>query len=56
MNNVSHKKKWNVGVLKVHVESPPTPLIKSKHDDKSDKDFGKINLRRDPMWLPLPYP
>ena len=31
-----------------HVEPPPTPPIKSKHDDKPDKDFVKLKLRRDP--------
>ena len=48
MKKVSHKKKWDVGVLQLHVEPPRTPQIKSKHDDKSDKDFVKIKLRRDP--------
>ena len=48
MKNVSNKKKWNIGVLQVHVEPSPTPLIKSNHDDKSEKDFVKLKLRRDP--------
>ena len=26
----------------MHVEPPPTPLIKSKHGDQSDKDFVKL--------------
>ena len=47
MKNVSHQKKWNVGLLQVHVEPPPTPLIKSKHGDKLDKDFVKLKLPRD---------
>ena len=42
-----HKKKWNTGVVQVHVEPPLTPLIKSKPDVKSDKDFVKLKLRRD---------
>ena len=41
-----HKKNWNTGVVQVHVEPLPIPLIKRKHDDKSDKDFVKIKLRR----------
>ena len=32
----------------MHMEPPPTPLIKSKHSDKSDKYFVKMILRRDP--------
>ena len=48
MDNISHKKKWNTGTLQVHVEPPVIPLINSKNDDKSYKDFVKIKLRRDP--------
>ena len=29
------------------MEPPLRPLIKSKHDDKLDKDFVKLKLRRD---------
>ena len=25
---------WNAGLLQLHMEPPPTPLIKSKHNDK----------------------
>ena len=32
----------------MHMEPPPTPLVKSKHNDKSDKDFVKLKLCRDP--------
>ena len=45
MNNVSHKKMWNARVTQVHVDPPPTPLIKSKHGDNSEKDFVKQKLR-----------
>ena len=45
MDNFSHKKTRNVGVMQVNVEPPPTPLIKSNHTDKSDKDFIKLKLR-----------
>ena len=47
MKNVSHKKKWNMGVVRLHMDKPPISLIKSKHDDKLDKYFVKIKLRRD---------
>ena len=47
MNNVSHKKTWNTGVTQVHVDPPPIPPIKSKHNDKSDKNFVKLKLCRD---------
>ena len=44
--NVSHNKSWNLGVMQKHVEPPPTPLIKIKQDNKSNKYFVKIKLRR----------
>ena len=45
--NVFHKKKWNLGLVQVHVENPPTLLINSKHYDNQDKDFVKLKLLRD---------
>ena len=48
MQNVSHNNKWNAGTVKVHVDPPPIPLIKVKNDDKPDKYFVKIKLRRVP--------
>ena len=48
MNNVLHKEKWNVGVLQLHMDPPPTSLIKIKHSDKSDKYFVNIKLLWDP--------
>ena len=48
MRNVSHKKTWNTELVQLHVDPPPTPLIKSKHNDNPDNDFVKIGLRRDP--------
>ena len=30
----------------MHVDSPPIPLIKIKHDDKSDKDFVQLKFHR----------
>ena len=47
MRNISHKKNWNAGVVQLHVELPPIPLIKGKHNDKSDKYFLSIKFRRD---------
>ena len=29
------------------METPPNPLIKSKHNDNSDKDFVKLKFLRD---------
>ena len=43
MNNISHNKIWRTGALQIHMESTPIPLIKSKNDDKSDKDSEEIN-------------
>ena len=48
MKKILHKRKWNVGVIQVHVDPPPIHLIKIKHDDKLDRDFVNIKLRRDP--------
>ena len=48
MQNFSQNNKWNVGLVHFHVEPPPTPPIKSKHDDKPEKDFVKVKLHRDP--------
>ena len=31
-----------------HLDPPLIPLIKEKHDGKSDKYFVKLKLRRDP--------
>ena len=48
MQKVSHKNKWNAGLLQFHMEPPPTPLVKRKNNDKSENDFVKMKLRRDP--------
>ena len=47
MNNVSHKKMWNLGMMQAHMEPLPTPPIKSKHGNKSGKDCVKLKLCRD---------
>ena len=46
MNKFSYKKKWSTGVVHVQVELLPITLIKRKHDDKWDKYFVKLKLRR----------
>ena len=48
MKKIYHYKKWNAGLVQLHVEPPHIPLIKSKYDDMSEKDFVKMKLRRDP--------
>ena len=48
MKNVYHKRKWNAGLLQLHVDPPPITLIKGKHNDKSEIDFVKIKFHRDP--------
>ena len=39
---------WNWGMMQMHVEPLPTPLIKSKHNNKSDTYFVRLKLCRDP--------
>ena len=48
MKNVSSKKGWMKGMTLTHMEPPPITLVKEKHDGRSDKDFMKLKLRRDP--------
>ena len=48
MKNLLHKNKWNTGVVQVRVDPPPTPLMKIKYNDKSEKYFVKLKLRRGP--------
>ena len=48
MKNVFHRKMWNVGVVEQHMDLPLPPLIKIKHDYKSDKYFLQLKFRRDP--------
>ena len=47
--NVSSKKGWMTRMTHPYVDPPPIPLIKEKHDGKSEKYFVKIKLRIDPM-------
>ena len=48
MKNVSHKKKWNAGLLQLHVDPPPITLIKGENDDNSKMFFVEMKLRRYP--------
>ena len=50
MKNVLHKKGWKAGTNPSHVEPLPIPLIKEAYNGKSDKDFVKIEVRRDPTY------
>ena len=50
MQNVFHKKGWKSGTNPEHVEPLPVPLIKATYNIKSDKDFVKLKLCRDPMF------
>ena len=42
-------------MTQAYVEPPQIPLIKIKLNDKSDKDFLKLKLRRDPMLDTLDF-
>ena len=41
------------GITHPHVDPPPIPRIKEKHDGKSDKYFVKLKLCRDPTLSTL---
>ena len=49
MNNISHKKGWNLGIVQAYVEPPMITFIKGTYDGKSDKYFVRLKLCRDPM-------
>ena len=36
------------GTIQPHVDPPPIPLIKEKHDGNSEKYFVKLKIRKDP--------
>ena len=42
--NVSHMKNWNAGTVKMHADTYPILMIKSKNNDKKDKDSVKIKV------------
>ena len=46
MNDVFQKKRWKARIAQLHVDPPPTLLIKIKHGDKPDKDFVNIKFLR----------
>ena len=48
MKNVSHKKVWGADTNPAHVEPPQIPLVKEIYTGKSDVDYVKLKLRRDP--------
>ena len=47
MKNVYNNKSCNSGMIQVHVEPPPIPLIKGSYYGKSEKSFVKLELFRD---------
>ena len=49
MTNVSHKKSWLSGAVKIPMYPLPIPLIKIKLDMKYEKDYVKIKSFRKPM-------
>ena len=44
MKKILQNKKWNVGVVQLHMEPQRTPMIKSKHDDNLYNYFVKLKL------------
>ena len=48
MNNVLQKKGWGTDTNSSHVEPPMIPLIKETPTGKSDGDYVKLKMRRDP--------
>ena len=48
MNSYYNKKSWSTGVVKIHVEPPPIPKIKNNPDLKTERNYVKIKLGRNP--------
>ena len=48
MKKISHSKVWGTDTNPAHVEPSPIPLIKELSTGKSDGDYVKLKLRRDP--------
>ena len=48
MKNISHRRSWRSGTVQIHVDPPPTPLIKIKLDLKTEEYYVKIKLCRNP--------
>ena len=53
MKNVLHKKGWGTETNPSHAQPHPIPLIKETYTGKSDGDYVKLKLRRDPMYSML---
>ena len=49
MKNISSNTGWIAGMTQPHIEPPMIPLIKENVSGKSDKDFVKLKLCRDPI-------
>ena len=48
MKNISQDKSWIISAVKIHVEPPPIPLIKTNNDLKTESDYVRIKLCRNP--------
>ena len=49
MKYIYHNKRWLSGAVRIHADSPPTPLIKIEIGKNSEKYYIKIKLCRNPM-------
>ena len=50
MKNVLHEKGWNLGTNPAQVEPSLILLMKETYNGKSDEDFVKLKLIRDPTY------
>ena len=49
MKNVYLKNIWRTGAVQIHVEPPPMFLNQSKINLKTERDYVRIKLRRNPL-------
>ena len=49
MKNVSQNNSYINGVVQIYVDPPPTPLIKSRLDLITERDYAVIKLYRNRM-------
>ena len=50
IKKVLHKKVWGMDTNPDHIETPPIPLVKETSTGKSDRDYVKLKLHRDPKY------
>ena len=53
MKKILYKKRWGADTNPARVEPPQIPLVKETYTGKSDGDYVKLKLRRDPMYSML---